>query len=248
MVQSGNDLLLLSVSTYSLLAFGFALGLKHAVEADHIAAVSTIAIERRNALSSSLVGALWGLGHTISLLIAAIAVMWLHYEISDRVKQSLEFCVGLMLVILGANVLRTLIRGAATHMHVHEHVSCRHAHPHSRDQAPSPWRSRRSVRVDPRPLIVGMVHGLAGSAALMLLTATTISSPLEGMFYIAIFGIGSMAGMMIMSTLVSLPAGLTAARYERANVALRGVSGLFSVSLGLFTMYEISIVNHLFTP
>ena len=92
-----------------------------------------------------------------------------------------------------------------------------------------------------------MLHGLAGSAALMLLTATTISSPLEGMFYIAIFGIGSMGGMMIMSTLVSLPAGLTAARYERANVALRGVSGLFSVSLGLHTMYEISIVNHLFT-
>jgi sulfite exporter TauE/SafE len=169
----------LSVSTYSLLAFGFVLGLKHAVEADHIAAVSTIAIERRNVLSSSLVGALWGLGHTISLLITGVAVMLLHYEISDRVRQSLELCVG--------------------------------------------------------------------SAALMLLTVTTISAPLEGMFYIAIFGIGSMGGMMIMSTLVSLPAGLTAARYERAHVALRGVSGLLSVSLGLFTMYEISIVNHLFT-
>lgn len=246
MVQLGRDLLVLSVSTYSLLAFGFVLGLKHAVEADHIAAVSTIAIERRSVLSSSLVGALWGLGHTISLLITAVAVMLLHYEISDRMTQSLELCVGVMLVTLGANVLRTLIRGATIHMHVNEHVSCWHAHPHIRDPALNPWRSHHSVRVGPRPLIVGMLHGLAGSAALMLLTATTISSPLQGVFYIAIFGIGSMGGMMIMSTLVSLPAGLTAARYERANVALRGVSGLFSVSLGLHTMYEISIVNHLF--
>ena len=125
------------MSTYSLLAFGFVLGLKHAVEADHIAAVSTIAIERRSVLSSSLVGALWGLGHTISLLITAVAVMLLHYEISDRVTQSLELCVGVMLVTLGANVLRTLIRGATIHMHVNEHVSCWHAHPDIRDHVPN---------------------------------------------------------------------------------------------------------------
>src|SRR2546426_434191 len=122
-----------SLSIVSLLALGFVLGLKHAVEADHLAAVSTLASERRSLLSSSLVGALWGLGHTISLLAAGVAVILLHFKISERTSQGLELCVGIMLVLLGVNALRKLARGGHLHVHVHEHGGHLHAPPHLHD-------------------------------------------------------------------------------------------------------------------
>src|SRR5258707_11193143 len=100
-----------SIPAFSILALGFVLGLKHAVEADHLAAISTIGSERRSLLSSSLVGALWGLGHTISLMIAGIAVILLRFQISERTSKTLELGVGIMLVGLGINALRKLIRG-----------------------------------------------------------------------------------------------------------------------------------------
>src|SRR6266403_2005490 len=120
----------MSISILSLLAFGFVLGLKHAIDADHLAAVSTIASERRSLLSSSLVGAFWGLGHTISLMVAGIAVILLHFQISPRTTQALEFSVGVMLVVLGMTALRKLARGGRVHIHVHEHGGHVHAHPH----------------------------------------------------------------------------------------------------------------------
>ena len=235
-----------SLSLVSLLAFGFVLGLKHAVDADHLAAVSTMASERRSLLSSSLIGALWGLGHTISLVIAGIVVIVLHFQISDRLKQSLEFCVGLMLIGLGVNALRKLARGGRVHIHVHEHGGHVHAHPHvhggAHEEEP---HTHHGLAFGARPLLIGIVHGLAGSAALMLLVLTTIASPLVGLFYIVIFGIGSIGGMMIMSTLFALPARFTAGRFTRANLALRCLAGIFSLTFGLFMVYEIGFVDHL---
>jgi sulfite exporter TauE/SafE len=230
----------------SIIALGFVLGLKHAVEADHLAAVSTIASERRSLLSSSLVGALWGLGHTISLMIAGIAVILLHFQISERTSQALEFCVGVMLVGLGVNALRKLARGGHLHIHVHEHGGHLHAHPHIHDkaQADEP-HTHHGLRFGARPLLIGMVHGLAGSAALMLLILATISSSLLGLLYIVVFGVGSIGGMMVMSTLFALPARFTVNRFTRINFALRGLAGLFSLSFGLFMVYEIGFVDHL---
>src|SRR6267143_1260656 len=235
-----------SLSIVSLLALGFVLGLKHAVDADHLAAISTIASERRSLLSSALVGALWGLGHTISLVIAGIAVIFLHLQISERTTRVLELSVGLMLVGLGVNALRKLARGGHIHIHVHEHGGHLHAHPHIHDGAHEEEpHTHHGLRFGARPLFIGIVHGLAGSAALMLVVLTTISSPFVGLLYIFVFGIGSIGGMMVMSTLFALPARFTANRFSRTNFALRGLAGLFSLSFGLFMVYQIGFVDHL---
>ena len=126
------------LTVVSLLGFGFALGLKHAIEADHIAAVTTIASERKSIFSASLVGGLWGVGHTISLLIAGIAVILLRVEISKRMEMALEFCVALMLIGLGINAIRKLTRGGEVHLHAHRHGGHLHFHPHIHDGAPEP--------------------------------------------------------------------------------------------------------------
>jgi high-affinity nickel-transport protein len=219
-----------AVSVDSLMALGFGLGLRHATEADHLAAISTIVTERRSLLSSSLVGAIWGLGHTLALLAAAVAVVLLRYEVTDRMAHALELCVGIMLVALGLNALRALIRGDRSHTHGHTF---------------SAVHSRGDVRLVARPLLVGMVHGLAGSAPLLLLALTVVTSPLAAFSYVAVFGVGSVMGMMFMSLLISLPAWLTVRLFARTNLALRGLSGLFSIALGLFIVYENGMLNRL---
>jgi hypothetical protein len=236
-----------SISTASMLAFGFVLGLKHAVEVDHLAAVSTIVSERKSVLSSMLVGGLWGIGHTISLALAGIAVIWLHLEISERTALALEFAVGVMLVVLGINALRKLRSGGHLHLHVHQHGGREHIHPHIHDGNPeTDSQTHHGFRLGKRPLLVGMLHGMAGSAALMLLVLSTISKPLVGLFYIVVFGIGSIGGMMIMSALVGLPLYLTATRFARAHLMMRGLAGLFSLTFGLFMIYEIGFAGGLF--
>ena len=235
-----------SVSVVSLLAFGFVMGLKHAVDADHVAAVSTTASERRSLLSSSMIGAMWGLGHTVSLMAGGIVVIFLHFEITKHTEQVLEFCVGIMLVVLGVNTLRKLAHGMYVHVHVHEHGDHLHAHPHIHEHSEHVGpHTHHGLRLSARPLLIGIVHGLAGSAAITLLVLSTISSPAVGLLYIAIFGIGSIGGMMIMSTLMALPARFAAARYTRANLALRCVTGLFSLTFGLFMIYQIGFVGRL---
>ena len=219
------------VSPGSLVALGFVLGLRHATEADHLAAISTIVTERRSLLSSVLVGTSWGLGHTFALLVAGVGVLLLRYQMTDRMAHGLELGVGIMLVLLGANVLRTLVHRAANHSHGHATVAS-----HSHSEA---W-------LVARPLLVGMVHGLAGSAPLLLLTLTAASSPLAAFSYIAVFGVGSMMGMAIMSVLLSVPARLTVDDFARTHLALRGLSGLFSVALGLLIVYENGLVHRPF--
>jgi sulfite exporter TauE/SafE len=235
------------LSAAPVLAFGFVLGLKHAVEADHLAAVSAIVSERKSLWSSSLVGGLWGLGHTLALLVAGVAVILFHFRVGERTERALEFTVGLMLIALGANALRKLARGGRLHLHVHRHGGRAHVHPHVHDGAPEPGpHTHHGLRLGPRPLLVGMLHGLAGSAALTLLVLSTISSPAVGLLYLVVFGVGSAGGMMLMSALFGLPVYLTAARFARAHLAVRGLAGFFSLSLGLFTVYEVGFVNGLF--
>jgi len=228
-----------ATSGAAILGFGFLLGLKHATEADHLAAVSTMVTERRSLWSSALVGGMWGLGHTISLTLAGIFVLVLNFEISERVETILEFCVGIMLTLLGLNVLKKLIQGGNLHFHAHEHGSHAHVHPHIHEpgHAHEP-HTHHGFRASPRALLIGMVHGMAGSAALMLLVIPTIESKALGLLYIVVFGIGSIGGMMFMSFLVGLPFTLTALRFNRFNGLLQGAAGLMSVFLGLFIVYE----------
>lgn len=234
-------------STGYVLGLGLLLGIRHALDADHLAAVSAIISERKSLLSSCWIGALWGIGHTAALLVAGVAVIFLHVELGPKVAMLLEFCVALMLVGLGFNVLRKLIRGGTLHLHAHQHGLRLHIHPHmhlaTEERTPG---THHGFRVGARPMLVGMVHGLAGSAALMLLVLATIPSPLAGFAYLIVFGIGCTGGMLCMSALLGLPFRLTAGHFQHANVAVRTLAGLFSLGLGVLMAYQIGFVDGLF--
>jgi len=248
-----------TVSLFSLLMFGFALGLKHATDSDHLAAVSTILSERKSFWSASVAGGLWGIGHTISLLTAGVAVIYFQFEISERLARGFELGVALMLVVLGVESLRKLARGGQMHMHRHRHGPRFHVHPHIHNarhlhqtsefndgapQAPT----HHGLRIGPRPLVIGLVHGLAGSGALMLLVLSTIASPVVGMCYILIFGIGSIGGMMLMSLVLSLPFRFAAARrIAGLDRMAQSLAGVLSLSFGLFSIFQIVFVQRLFS-
>ncbi len=236
------------LSVFALLGFGFVLGLKHATEADHLAAVSTMVVERKSMWSSALVGGIWGLGHTISLFVAGIFVLLLDFQISETTERWLEFGVGIMLTLLGLNVLRKLISGGHLHFHSHGHGEHVHAHPHLHDpsEAAQPETAHASGN-NPKALVIGLVHGLAGSAGLMLVMIPTIPSKTVGFFYIVIFGIGSIGGMMLMSFLVGLPFHFTALRFNRFNQLLQAVAGAVSIALGLWIVYEKGFSEGLFS-
>lgn len=229
-----------------ILLLGFLLGLKHATEADHLAAVSTIVAERKSLWSSTIIGGLWGLGHTISLLCAGILVLLLNFQIDERTERILEFCVGVMLVLLGLNVLRKLLQGGWLHFHTHEHHGHVHEHPHIHSGIEErEAHTHHGLSLSPRALFIGMVHGMAGSAALMLLVIPTIESRFFGLLYIIVFGLGSIGGMMFMSFLVGLPFHLTALKFERFNIILQSFAALFSVGLGILIIYEKGIIEGL---
>ncbi|MGB7068574.1 MAG: hypothetical protein WBD22_03710 [Pyrinomonadaceae bacterium] len=223
------------ISTVSVLLIGFVLGLQHAIEADHLAAVSTIVSEKKSLFSASLIGGLWGLGHTISLFAVGVLVIFLKLQISESVEAKLEVIVGGMLILLGLNALKNLFMADRLHIHSHEHGARQHVHIHSHETiAPATTHHRFSAR----SIVIGMVHGLAGSAALMLLVLPTISSTSVALAYILIFGVGSIGGMMAMSFLIGLPVYLTANRFEHINKGIRFCAGLFSLGLGAFIVYE----------
>jgi len=232
------------LSIFTLLAVGFGLGLKHAIEADHLAAVSTIVTQRKSVWSASLVGGLWGVGHTLSLLAAGSIVLLFHFEISEKTEQTLEFCVALMLIVLGVDAIRRLVKGGQLHIHSHRHGDVVHFHPHSHEPQTAHnvrQTSGHSHKLSPigvRPLVIGMIHGLAGSGALMLLVLATISSPAVGLLYILVFGVGSIGGMMLMSLLLGLPIHFTASRFRIADITLRVGAGLFSLALGSWLAAE----------
>lgn len=221
-----------------LLAFSFAMGLRHALEPDHLAAVSTIVSDRKSIWSSSIVGGMWGVGHTIALLIAGIAVVAFKFEISERFAALLELGVGIMLFGLGAQTLWKVLRGGKVHSHLHVHGGVVHVHPHVHDAEQvhvhaAPSTTHHGLRLSPKPLLVGLVHGLAGSGALMLLILATISSPYVAIAYILIFGLGSIGGMMAMSMLIGLPFHFTAGRFVALDKWLRGAAGVFSLTFGI---------------
>lgn len=229
-------------SPLAILGLGFVLGLRHALDVDHLAAVSALVSQRGGLWRSSLIGAVWGLGHTAALLGAGVAVIALHAEIPPGVAQALELGVAAMLVGLGLNLLWTLWRGGTIHLHAHDHGGRHHVHPHRHEDArDAGGPHHHAVRTGRRPFLVGMVHGLAGSAALMLAVLATIPSPAVAIAYILVFGVGSVGGMMVMSTLLGLPLALASARFARAELALRAAAGLGSVAIGLLLAWEIGV-------
>jgi high-affinity nickel permease len=227
------------LSTVSVLLIGFLLGLQHAVEADHLAAVSAIDSEKKNIFSAAIVGGLWGVGHTISLFLVGVLVIFLKLQISETVEAKLEAIVGGMLVLLGLNALRKLFTAKEIHAHTHEHGERAHTHFHLHGEESDEKPGEKSHHgFSPRSVFIGMIHGLAGSAALMLLVVPIIASPLVALAYILIFGVGSIGGMMLMSFIIGLPFHFTANNFVYLNKAIRLGAGIFSLCLGMFIIYE----------
>jgi len=224
----------------TVLIFGFLLGLKHALHADHIVAVTAIVSRSRSLLRSALVGLSWGIGHTLILFAVGFGVLIFKLTIPDRLALSMEFVVGVVLVLLGVPIVGRLVRGR-THLHLHQHGDKRHLHSHSHYDTPS--HGHQHIR---RPLLVGMVHGLAGSGALTLLVISTMSSVAQGLFFILVFGVGSILGMLFLSGVIGLPFRLTAGLSLRLNLWVQGVAGIISILLGLSIMWQTGFVGGLF--
>ncbi len=253
----------IDAGSISLLGLGFALGLKHALDADHLIAVSTIVSERKGVLSSAIVGGLWGIGHTASLLLVGLILIALRIDIPEKVALGLEFGVAAMLVGLGCNVIWKLLRGGAAHTHMHRHGDYQHIHPHvhahEHNKTSENPHSHHKVRLNrlaeimtshvaksKRSIVIGMVHGLAGSGALMLIVLATIPNPMLGLLCITVFGVGSIGGMLVMSTVLGIPFVITAQRSEKINLVVRGISGMLSVGFGIFLGWQIGYVEGLF--
>lgn len=214
------------MAVLSLLGLGFLLGVKHAFDADHVAAVSAMAINQ-SIKKSSLLGMFWGFGHAISLLIAGFAVLLLKITITQKLALSFELIVGIMLVILGVNVLVTLNKNR---MHIHKHGNEAHIHFHSHKLIKHHQHTHLPIK---RSLFIGMVHGLAGSAALTLIVLAAVSSVFIGLIYILLFGIGSITGMMLISSIISLPFKLVPNKLQKVHKSLQLSAGLISIIIGL---------------
>jgi len=244
-----------SESAFVVLGLGFVLGLKHATEADHVVAVTTVVSEQRSVWRSALVGAQWGAGHTAALFVAGAAVILLDRAIPEAVARLLELSVALMIVLLGTRVVYLLLRGRRrAHVHTHAHdgrPAHTHLHFHDERGAHAPARphahdgahhARLEGTLGWRPFAVGVVHGLAGSAALTLLVLAEVmqrgGSRALGLSYLLVFGLGSIGGMLLMSALVGLPFALTALRFERVHTPVRLVAGAASVAFGLYYAWE----------
>jgi ABC-type nickel/cobalt efflux system permease component RcnA len=232
----------MDVSVWAALTLGFSLGLRHALDPDHLVAVSTIVSEHKSLARSSLVGTFWGLGHTASLFIIGLAVILLRSSIPDRVALWMEMVVAMMLIALGANVIWRVGRERGLKIHKHEHAHddqpSPHEHVHFHSHASHDHR-HRIFRLGRRPFVVGMVHGVAGSAALTLGVLTTIPSVTLGLVYIAVFGLGSIGGMLLMSAIIGAPFAVTARRFSKINGGIRLFAGMLSVVFGLMLAWDL---------
>ncbi len=253
-------------TTASIVALGFLLGVRHATDVDHVVAVATIVSRERMIRLAAVVGALWGLGHTLTLVLVGGPIILFNWAVAPRVGLAMEFAVGCMLVLLG---LRNLIvgrdgrtAGAARglvppevhvhgdYVHTHAHEPLPQTHPHAPGDTPLGRLDRMFGTLGfyqiARPVVVGIVHGLAGSAAVALVVLTTIRDPVWAVAYLAVFGFGTVAGMMMVTTVLAIPfarAGGSAVTHRR----LRTATGLLSLGFGLFLAYKIGVLDGLFS-
>lgn len=228
----------------SIFVLGFAMGVRHAFDADHLAAMATLATRSPGTRAGFLQGAAWGLGHTLTLLLVGGGCLLAGAAVPERWAARLELVVGFMLLALGLDTLRRLRRArihahvhdhgdGRAHWHVHRHLSAAHddpaahEHPHPRPGFPG------------RALAVGLVHGLAGSAALFLLTLQSVGSFWPGLAYIALFGLGSILGMAGLSAVVAVPLRAAAGRAARARGAIEAVVGVATMALGIRVIWTL---------
>ena len=238
----------------ALAGFGFLLGMRHATDADHVIAVTTILNRSRRLLDTTLIGALWGLGHTITVVIVGVLIIGFKVVIPPPVGLAMEFAVALMLIALGILNLTGSLRSlterltppAPIHAHDHAHGEASHGHLHGHGAQPGLFASLGRYQLI-RPVVVGLVHGLAGSAAVALLVLATIQDTGAAVVYLLIFCLGVAAGMAVLTTVIGLPFMLGGARSAQINRWLTLASGLLSLGFGLLLAYQIGIVDGLFT-
>ena len=252
---------------FSIVAVGFFLGMRHATDPDHVIAVTTIVSRQRNLLKAAMTGIFWGIGHTLTIFVVGTIIIIFDVVIPARIGLSMEFSVGLMLIVLGVMNIVSFVRSARSitpqdsaglHQHPHSHGDYVHSHAHghapeqhSHNQTPLTWLDRLFGRIglyqQLRPLVVGIVHGLAGSAAVALLILTTIRNSHWAMAYLLIFGVGTVAGMMLITMSIASAFNFFGNKNPRFSRRLGLASGLVSLAFGVVLAYQIGVANGLFT-
>ena len=261
------------ITAFSLMLLGFFLGMRHATDPDHVIAVSTIVTRQRTTTRDAiLIGGLWGIGHTLTIVVVGGAIILFSVAIPPRLGLTMEMGVALMLVVLGmwnlTGLLQRIRHGLGTqgnalgvsHAHPHAHGDYLHSHRHGHGladhghgeyQTPQGWLDRRFGRLGFyqvfRPLIVGVVHGLAGSAAVALFILATIQNAWWAMAYLLLFGVGTIVGMLLITLAIAVPIVYASRRLSSVERYLRIVSGLLSLTFGLFLAYHICFVEGLLT-
>ena len=260
------------VASLPIIVLGFLLGMRHATDPDHVIAVATIVSRQRTAWGAALIGSLWGVGHTVTIVLVGGAIILFGVMIPPRIGLAMEFSVALMLILLGTLSLTGVMQrltdmftsghglDAGGHAHPHSHDDYVHSHSHGHGPAPhghgegdTPLSrldhrfGRLGLYHALRPLIVGLVHGLAGSAAVALLVLATIRDPRWAVAYLALFGVGTIAGMMLITAAIGVPFAYTARRSVTIHRYLGAASGLLSLAFGLFLAYQVGFVDGLFT-
>jgi high-affinity nickel permease len=260
------------MNLFSILALGLFLGMRHATDPDHVIAVTTIITRQRRISRAALTGIVWGLGHTITIFVVGAAIIVFELVIPARIGLSMELSVGLMLIVLGLMNVSSFFRAVPAelrqsggeseivHSHAHSHGEYVHSHPHGHapdahphcpSQTPLARLDRRLGRLSlyqqARPLVVGVVHGLAGSAAVALLVLTTIRDSRWAVAYLLVFGVGTIAGMMLITMSLASAFRVLGSGREGFSRRLGVASGLISLALGLVLAYQICFVNGLLT-
>ncbi|HEU4437631.1 MAG TPA: high-affinity nickel-transport family protein [Methylomirabilota bacterium] len=245
------------------LLLGLLFGIQHATDADHVIAVATIVARTRRFSAGALVGAFWGIGHTVTVTVVGILIVVFHVAFTPAVALSLEMAAAAMLIWIGALRIVSAFRDSdpvpvahlsephaheparpALHSHPHAHGGLVHRHPHVHP----PARLLRALHtVGPaqaaRSALVGLVHGLAGSAAIALLVLSTMRSTAGAIGYLLLFGGGTILGMTAITGLLSLPFTIRAPRRRRSRQALTVATGALSLGFGIYLAFQIGLAN-----
>lgn len=210
------------LTSLSVLALGFLLGMRHATDPDHVVAVTTIVSQQRSVARAAGVGALWGAGHTATIVLVGGAILLFRVAVPPRLGLAMEFAVAVMLVLLGVRSVRA---GAL--------------------RAGGGGRGAAALSLA-RPVIVGFVHGLAGSAFVAMLVLTAIPSPVIGIVYLLVFGVGTVAGMTLITAAIAVPSAYAVTRVNGARRYVQLAAGVTSVCFGLFLAHRVGVVDGLF--
>lgn len=213
------------MNEFYTLGFGLLLGIKHAFEADHLIAVSTMLTEKKSPQRAALIGTFWGIGHTTTLFMVGLSVLLLRLSIPQAIAERLEIIVGVMLIILGTQAIRKKV---VSHEHEHTHGSITHSHLHKDHR----HQHKKSF-------FIGMVHGLAGSGGLMVLVLSLINSVWQGILYILLFGLGSTISMTFMSLVIGLPLSKSLTVFNKTERYIRLIAGTISILFGTSIIYSL---------